>query len=106
LAQQLVRPQNGHTLYVLDEPMTGLHMTDVQKLIGVLQQLVENGNTVAVIEHNLEVIASADYIIDLGPEGGDGGGTVVASGSPSELIEQQPHSYTAHHLAKYLSTNA
>jgi excinuclease ABC subunit A len=103
LAQQLVRPQNGHTLYVLDEPTTGLHMADVQKLIDVLQQLVDNGNTVAVIEHNLEVIKNADYIIDLGPEGGDAGGRVVASGSPPELLKHSNTSYTAQHLARRLA---
>jgi excinuclease ABC subunit A len=102
LAQELTKPSTGRTFYVLDEPTTGLHLSDVQKLLGVLQALVDKGNTVAVIEHNMEIIKEADYIIDLGPEGGDGGGQVVATGSPLELITQPDGSHTARYLRKYL----
>ena len=102
LAQQLVKPAHGHTLYILDEPTTGLHMADVQRLIDVLQKLVDEGNTVAVIEHNMEIIREADYIIDLGPEGGDAGGRVVAKGSPRELLKFTPKSHTARWFEKYL----
>ncbi len=102
LAQQLVRPSNGHTLYILDEPTTGLHLADVQLLINVLQALVDEGNTVAVIEHNMEIIKEADYIIDLGPEGGDGGGLLVASGSPKELLKFSKASHTARCFNDYL----
>ena len=103
LARQLARPSRGHTLYILDEPTTGLHLADIQRLIDVLQSLVDSGNTVAIIEHNLEVIKSADYIIDLGPEGGDKGGQVVASGDPDELLRHSGISHTALYLKKYLS---
>ncbi|MEW6325782.1 MAG: ATP-binding cassette domain-containing protein, partial [Nitrospirota bacterium] len=85
LAKELSRRATGRTLYILDEPTTGLHFADVQKLLEVLDRLVEQGNTVVVIEHNLEVIRNADWIIDLGPEGGDKGGRLVAAGSPAEL---------------------
>jgi excinuclease ABC subunit A len=102
LAQQLVKPANGHTLYILDEPTTGLHMADVQRLVDVLQKLVDEGNTVAVIEHNMEIIREADYIIDLGPEGGDGGGRVVATGSPKEILKYAGKSHTAKWFKKYL----
>ncbi|MBR5701633.1 MAG: ATP-binding cassette domain-containing protein, partial [Oscillospiraceae bacterium] len=85
LASELLRPSTGKTIYVLDEPTTGLHMADVQKLMDVLNRLVDAGNTVIVIEHNLDVIKSADYIIDLGPEGGDKGGTLVCAGTPEEV---------------------
>ena len=85
LASELSRRSTGHTLYVLDEPTTGLHFDDVRKLLDVLSRLVDQGNTVIVIEHNLDVIKSADWIIDLGPEGGDRGGTVVAEGTPEEV---------------------
>jgi excinuclease ABC subunit A len=102
LAKQLVKRSNGHTLYVLDEPTTGLHMADVQRLIDVFQKLVDEGNTVAVIEHNMEIIREADYIIDLGPEGGDEGGRVVACGSPKELLKSTGRSHTAIHFKKYL----
>jgi len=87
LATELSRRSNGRTLYILDEPTTGLHMADIDKLIRILQKLVDNGNTVVVIEHNMDVIKVADYIIDLGPEGGDAGGQVVAFGSPEEIIQ-------------------
>ena len=102
LAQQLVKPSNGHTFYILDEPTTGLHMADIQLLINVLQTLVDEGNTVAVIEHNLEIINEADYIIDLGPEGGDNGGRVVAKGSPQELLKHSNTSYTARCFENFL----
>ena len=101
LATELSRVSTGRTIYVLDEPTTGLHAADVHKLIDVLQELVNAGNTVLVIEHNLDVIKTADYIIDLGPEGGDGGGRVVASGTPEE-VAACPESYTGQYLRKYL----
>ena len=103
LAQQLVKPSDGHTFYILDEPTTGLHMADVQRLIDVLQKLVDEGNTVAVIEHNMEIIKEADYIIDLGPEGGDGGGQVTACGSPKQLLRSTKSSHTARYLREYLA---
>jgi excinuclease ABC subunit A len=102
LAKQLVKRTNGHTLYILDEPTTGLHLADIQRLIDVLQALVDEGNTVAVIEHNLEIIRAADYIIDLGPEGGDKGGRVLATGSPQALLNFTATSHTARFLAQYL----
>ncbi len=101
LATELARASTGKTIYVLDEPTTGLHAADVHKLIEVLQQLVDAGNTVLVIEHNLDVIKSADHIIDLGPEGGDGGGYVVAAGTP-EAVAQVEQSYTGQYLKAYL----
>jgi excinuclease ABC subunit A len=101
LATELARISTGRTIYVLDEPTTGLHAADVHKLIEVLQQLVDAGNTVLVIEHNLDVIKTADHIIDLGPEGGDGGGYVVASGTP-EQVAQVEESYTGQYLKRYL----
>ena len=101
LSSELSKRATGSTLYILDEPTTGLHFADVARLINVLQRLVDKGNTVVVIEHNLEVIKSADYLIDLGPEGGDKGGELVAFGSPEELIHN-PRSYTAQFLKKAL----
>ena len=101
LATELARVSTGRTIYVLDEPTTGLHAADVHKLIDVLQQLVDAGNTVLVIEHNLDVIKTADHIIDLGPEGGDGGGYVVATGTPEE-VAQVEESYTGQYLKRYL----
>jgi excinuclease ABC subunit A len=101
LATELARASTGKTIYILDEPTTGLHAADVHKLIDVLQTLVDAGNTVLVIEHNLDVIKTADYIIDLGPEGGDGGGTVVAAGTPEE-VAATPDSYTGQYLKRYL----
>ena len=101
LATELSRRATGRTLYLLDEPTTGLHMADVQKLIDVLQRLVEAGNSVLVIEHNLDVIKSADWIIDLGPEGGSGGGTLGCAGTP-ETVAACPQSYTGQYLKKYL----
>ena len=88
-------------MYILDEPTTGLHMADVNKLVHILQRLAEGGNTVVVIEHNLDVIKTADYIIDIGPEGGDKGGTVIAKGTPEEVSES-PVSYTGRYIKKYL----
>jgi excinuclease ABC subunit A len=102
LAEELAKPSRGRTLYVLDEPTTGLHLADVQSLLKVLQALADEGNTVAVIEHNLEIIKEADHIIDLGPEGGDEGGRVVAVGSPVELIAHPNGSHTARYLKTYL----
>ncbi len=102
LAQQLAKPSNGHTLYILDEPTTGLHLADVKLLVNVLQALVDDGNTVAVIEHNMEIVAEADYIIDLGPEGGDGGGRLVASGPPQNLLKYAQKSHTARCFQQYL----
>ncbi len=101
LASELGSPGRGRTFFILDEPTTGLHISDVKKLLNVLQALVDAGNTVAVIEHNLEVVRAADYIVDLGPEGGDGGGEVVFSGSPAELIESAEISHTGRFLKEY-----
>lgn len=101
LATELSRRSTGKTVYVLDEPTTGLHFADVHKLIDILQRLSEGGNTVIVIEHNLDVIKTADYIIDIGPEGGDRGGTVIASGTPEE-VAKMPQSYTGHYVAQML----
>ncbi len=105
LATELSRRSTGRTIYILDEPTTGLHFADVHKLTEILQRLAEGGNTVVVIEHNLDVIKTADYIIDMGPEGGDGGGTVVAAGTPEEVAEAAG-SYTGKYVKKYLKTNA
>jgi excinuclease ABC subunit A len=102
LAEQLARPSNGPTVYILDEPTTGLHLADVRRLIDALQALVEAGHTVAVIEHNLEIIKEADYIVDLGPEGGAGGGRLVAAGSPQEILKRSRGSHTANALKSYL----
>ena len=101
LATELSRQSTGRTIYILDEPTTGLHFADVHKLVEILQRLVENGNTVVVIEHNLDVIKCADYIIDMGPEGGDGGGQVVAKGTPEE-VAGDPASYTGQYVKKML----
>ncbi|MFM2044327.1 MAG: hypothetical protein RLY86_2903 [Pseudomonadota bacterium] len=101
LAKELSRRATGRTLYVLDEPTTGLHFEDVRKLLEVLQVLVDQGNTLLVIEHNLEVIKTADFILDLGPEGGAGGGEIVAAGTPEQVAEN-PRSYTGHYLKPYL----
>jgi excinuclease ABC subunit A len=103
LAQELAKTSRGRTLYILDEPTTGLHIEDVKNLSEVLQALVEQGNTVAVIEHNMELIKEADYIVDLGPEGGDEGGHEVVSGSPMEILANPNGSYTARYLKKYLN---
>ena len=101
LATELSRRATGRTIYILDEPTTGLHMADVHKLIDVLQTLVDGGNTVLVIEHNLDVIKVADHIIDLGPEGGSGGGQIVAAGTPEEVAEN-PASFTGAYLKRAL----
>ena len=101
LATELSKRSTGKTIYILDEPTTGLHFADVHKLIEILKRLAEGGNTVIVIEHNLDVIKTADYIIDIGPEGGDKGGTVIACGTP-EKIASNPASYTGQYVKKYL----
>ena len=102
LSKELSRKATGQTLYILDEPTTGLHFEDVRKLLEVLQTLVEQGNTVLIIEHNLEVIKTADWVIDLGPEGGDLGGYIVATGTPEDIAEV-PESYTGQFLKPLLS---
>ena len=104
LAKELSRRATGKTLYVLDEPSVGLHAADVHLLIEVLQRLVEAGNSVLIIEHNLDIIKVADYIIDMGPEGGDRGGLLVAVGTPEEICEVQS-SYTGEYLKRYLEDN-
>ena len=102
LAKELAKRATGRTLYILDEPTTGLHFHDVAKLLEVLHELVANGNTVVVIEHNLEVIKTADWIIDLGPEGGDGGGEIVAAGTPEDVAKAK-RSYTGEFLKPVLA---
>ena len=102
LATELSKRGTGKTIYILDEPTTGLHTADVSNLLLILQRLVDNGNTVLVIEHNLDVIKSADHIIDLGPEGGDGGGQIIAAGTPEEVAEVKS-SYTGQYLKKILT---
>ena len=102
LSKELSRRATGRTLYILDEPTTGLHFHDVAKLLEVLHELVEQGNTVIVIEHNLEVIKTADWIIDMGPEGGDGGGVIVAQGTPEEIVKGNK-GHTARFLAEIMS---
>ncbi|MFA6214317.1 MAG: excinuclease ABC subunit UvrA, partial [Candidatus Micrarchaeia archaeon] len=101
LAAELSRRDNGSMLYILDEPTTGLHFADVSKLLAVLQRLADKGNTILVIEHNLDVIKTADYVIDLGPEGGDEGGEIVAQGTPEEVARSKA-SYTGEYLKKVL----
>ena len=101
LATELSKRSTGKTMYILDEPTTGLHSADVKRLLGILQQLVEGGNSMIIIEHNLDVIKSADWIIDMGPEGGIGGGTVVACGTPED-IAKVPNSFTGKYLKKML----
>jgi excinuclease ABC subunit A len=101
LAKELSKRATGRTLYILDEPTTGLHFHDVKKLLEVLHELVAQGNTVVVIEHNLEVIKTADWVIDLGPEGGDGGGEIVAWGPPEDIVKA-PRSYTGQFLKPVL----
>ena len=98
LSRELSKRDTGKTLYLLDEPTTGLHFHDIKQLLGVLHQLRDHGNTVVVIEHNLDVIKTADWIIDLGPEGGDGGGEIIAAGTPEDLA-RQVRSYTGRYLA-------
>jgi len=101
LSKELSKRSTGRTLYILDEPTTGLHFADIQKLLDVLDRLVEGGNTVVVIEHNLDVIKTADHIIDLGPEGGDAGGQIVATGTPEEIVKVEK-SYTGKFLKAQL----
>jgi excinuclease ABC subunit A len=101
----LQRRSTGQTVYILDEPTTGLHFEDVRKLLVVLQELVDKGNTVIVIEHNLDVVKSADWIVDLGPEGGSGGGTIVAEGTP-EQVARAEGSWTGKFLAPMLAKKA
>ncbi|MEO6467955.1 MAG: excinuclease ABC subunit A, partial [Acidimicrobiia bacterium] len=103
LATELGKRSTGRTIYILDEPTTGLHFEDVRRLLGVLQRLVDIGNTVLVIEHNLDVIKSADWIVDLGPEGGDGGGLIIAEGPP-EHVAKTADSYTGQYLAPMLAS--
>jgi excinuclease ABC subunit A len=105
LAKELSKRATGRTLYILDEPTTGLHFHDVKKLLEVLHELVAQGNTVVVIEHNLEVIKTADWVIDLGPEGGDGGGEIVAWGPPEDIVKA-PRSYTGQFLKPVLEKAA
>jgi excinuclease ABC subunit A len=102
LSKELSRRATGRTLYILDEPTTGLHFEDTRKLLEVLQELVDGGNTVVVIEHNLDVIKTADWLLDFGPEGGDGGGRIVASGTP-EQVAANPESWTGRYLAEVLA---
>ena len=104
LATELARRATGRTLYILDEPTTGLHFADVKRLLDVLQQLVDKGNTVLVIEHNLDVIKCADWIIDLGPEGGEKGGLLVAFGTPQDIIKVK-NSYTGQFLKRFYNDN-
>lgn len=101
LATELSKRPTGKTLYILDEPTTGLHIADVHRLVDILQRLVDTGNTIVVIEHNLDLIKTADHIIDLGPEGGDKGGEIVATGTPEQIIKND-RSHTGKFLKKYL----
>ena len=102
MSKELSKKATGRTVYILDEPTTGLHFEDIAKLLDVLHQLVDQGNTVVVIEHNLEVIKTADWIVDMGPEGGNGGGAVVVEGTPERVAECE-RSYTGKYLKKYLN---
>jgi excinuclease ABC subunit A len=102
LSSELSRRATGRTMYILDEPTTGLHFADVEHLLGVLGRLVDTGNTVLVIEHNLDVIKSGDWVIDLGPEGGDAGGEIIATGTPED-VAANPASYTGQHLKPVLA---
>ncbi|HXN58343.1 MAG TPA: excinuclease ABC subunit UvrA, partial [Candidatus Angelobacter sp.] len=101
LTEELSRRDTGKTFYILDEPTTGLHFADIERLLNVLHRLVDAGNTVVVIEHNLDVLKTADHIIDLGPEGGDKGGEVVAAGTPEEIVRNR-RSYTGQYLKRVL----
>jgi len=101
LALELSKRDTGNTLYILDEPTTGLHFADIQLLLNVLHQLRDNGNTLVIIEHNLDVIKTADWIIDLGPEGGDGGGEIIDQGPPEKLVENKK-SFTGQYLKRFL----
>ncbi len=101
IASELYKPHLQKTVYILDEPTIGLHYEDVKKLIEILERLVDTGNTVIIIEHNMDIIKSADYVIDIGPEGGDKGGEVVAKGTPEDIANNSK-SYTGHYLKKHL----
>ena len=101
LAKELQKKPTGKSVFILDEPSTGLHQDDIKKLLVILNRIVDNGDTVIVIEHNLDIIKQADYIIDLGPEGGDFGGTIVAKGTPEEIVKVK-ESYTGEYLKDYL----
>ena len=105
LSSELAKRSTGHTIYILDEPTTGLHFEDIRKLLTVLSRLVDQGNTVLVIEHNLDVIKNADWVIDMGPEGGSGGGTIVATGTP-EQVARVPDSHTGAFLRELLPAKA
>jgi excinuclease ABC subunit A len=105
LAKELSKRDTGNTLYILDEPTTGLHFQDIEQLLGVLHRLRDRGNTIVVIEHNLDVIKTADWIVDLGPEGGDGGGSVVATGTP-EAVAANKASFTGEYLKPLLKRKA
>jgi excinuclease ABC subunit A len=105
LAAELCKVATGRTLYILDEPTTGLHFADIEKLLEVLQRLVDGGNTVLVIEHNLDVIKQADYLVDLGPEGGEAGGEIIAAGTPEE-VAAVAESYTGRFLRRLLARAA
>src|SRR5690606_26436506 len=105
LAKELARRSTGKTLYILDEPTTGLHFEDINVLLKALHRLVDEGNTMVIIEHNLDVIKTADWIVDMGPEGGDGGGTVVAVGTPEDVAKTKG-SHTGHYLAPLLKSKA
>jgi excinuclease ABC subunit A len=104
LARELSKRDTGQTLYILDEPTTGLHFEDIKQLLAVLHRLRDQGNTIVVIEHNLDVIKTADWIVDLGPEGGNGGGQIIAEGTP-EQVAQNPASFTGHYLQRLLTGN-
>ena len=101
---RIAKRSTGRSIYILDEPTTGLHVDDISRLLKVLNRIVENGDTVVIIEHNLDVIKTADHIIDLGPEGGEGGGTIIATGTPEE-IAQNKESYTGQYLKPVLERN-
>ena len=103
LSKELSKPEGHHTIYIFDEPTAGLHFEDIKKLISILLSLVERGNSVIIIEHNLDIIANADYIIDMGPDAGILGGTIVAKGTKEEIIKEK-NSKTAKYLHKYLQT--
>ena len=103
LSKELSKRDTGNTLYILDEPTTGLHFYDIEQLLKVLHRLRDHGNTVVIIEHNLDVVKTADWVIDIGPEGGENGGEIVAFGTPEE-VSQNESSYTGHYLAKQLKT--